>query len=288
MNKKILFYKYYIEKLSRTKLGAAFGRLHRLICFYNFLRRIKEQTVAVYQIKELFLFCHNDGGFKNKIVAEFGSDLELNTAKAIKKLGARKVLCFNPFFAGNSKSDDEKIEAYKRDGTDTGLPDNSVDVVFGIALLEHLSDPKKIAKEIKRILKPGGVAYLEGCPMWSGPLGHHIYCEFPDKSYHFNDATNPFAMWEHLYYDTDKEMEAALIRKGIPETHSKDIAEWIMNSSEVSRKKASDIIKEISMVEDIEITVEKDCFQKAPQDLLEKYSEEDLLTHLLRIKIKKK
>jgi len=34
--------------------------------------------------------------------------------------------------------------------------DNSVDNIINIAVLEHVSDPKIIVKEIKRVLKPGG------------------------------------------------------------------------------------------------------------------------------------
>jgi SAM-dependent methyltransferase len=48
-------------------------------------------------------------------------------------------------------------EAYviKSDGR-IPLPDNSVDVIFSVSVFEHLGDPKIIADEFTRVLKPGG------------------------------------------------------------------------------------------------------------------------------------
>ena len=43
---------------------------------------------------------------------------------------------------------------------DTPLPDNSIDVVFGIAILHHL-DLQLVAREVHRILKPGGRAIFQ-------------------------------------------------------------------------------------------------------------------------------
>ncbi len=257
---------------------------HESICL-----RLKDLNLADYQKGELFYFCYYDCGFENKIVVELGSDLELKTAIGIRKLGAKKVLCFNPDFPDDLTSKDTRIVVSKNDGADTGLPSNSVDVVFGFALLEHVQEPRKIVEEIKRILKPQGIAYLEGCPIWSGPVGHHVWHQFPDKFYKFSDETNPFSMWEHLYYDTEEQIETALRNKGIPEIHSKSIADFIINSTFISRKKASDIIREVSSVKGLEINIRTSSMENhiVPEDLLDKYSMEDLNTYKMRIRIRK-
>jgi SAM-dependent methyltransferase len=41
------------------------------------------------------------------------------------------------------------------------LPDNSVDGAICTGVLEHVEDPAKVVQEIFRILKPGGMAYLD-------------------------------------------------------------------------------------------------------------------------------
>ena len=259
--------------------------------FHESIRlRLKDLDLAEYQKGELFYFSYYDCGFENKDVVELGSDLELNTAMGIRRLGAKKVFCFNPVFPDDLINNDSRIVISKGDGADTGLPDNSVDVVFGFALLEHVYEPRKMVEEIKRILKPQGIAHLEGCPIWTGPLGHHVWHQCPDKFYKFADETNPFFPWEHLYYDTEEQIETALLSRGLPEISSKIIADFIINSTYITRKKASDIIREVSSVEGLEINIRPIKMENQvapPDDLLKKYSLEDLNTYKLRIRIRK-
>jgi len=42
-------------------------------------------------------------------------------------------------------------------GCQTGLPDNSLDVVLLYDIFHHLSDPDVVLKELHRVLKPGGI-----------------------------------------------------------------------------------------------------------------------------------
>jgi SAM-dependent methyltransferase len=48
------------------------------------------------------------------------------------------------------------IELYRRDLADTGLPPASVDTVMCRSVMEHLTDPLAVYREIRRILRPGG------------------------------------------------------------------------------------------------------------------------------------
>ena len=51
---------------------------------------------------------------------------------------------------------EEKLKIVEASVMDTSLPDNSFDFAVARAIFEHLSDPVGAAKEIRRVLKPGG------------------------------------------------------------------------------------------------------------------------------------
>jgi 2-polyprenyl-3-methyl-5-hydroxy-6-metoxy-1,4-benzoquinol methylase len=46
------------------------------------------------------------------------------------------------------------------------------DVIFCASLIEHVADPLRLVKEIERLLKPGGVAYVSFPPYYSIKGGH--------------------------------------------------------------------------------------------------------------------
>jgi SAM-dependent methyltransferase len=47
------------------------------------------------------------------------------------------------------------------DAEQTNLPDKSFDCIFCTGLLEHVAYPNKVIREIKRLLKDGGIIHLE-------------------------------------------------------------------------------------------------------------------------------
>ena len=57
--------------------------------------------------------------------------------------------------------------------TSIPLPDGSVDVVYTIDTVEHLSKPKEIFRDVFRVLRPGGVFLVHFNP-WLNPHGHHL------------------------------------------------------------------------------------------------------------------
>jgi len=56
----------------------------------------------------------------------------------------------------------------------TPICDESIDFVFCASLIEHVSDPLILVKEIKRVLKSGGYCYLSFPPFYSVKGGHQF------------------------------------------------------------------------------------------------------------------
>lgn len=54
---------------------------------------------------------------------------------------------------------------------------NTFDFVFCSSLIEHVKYPELLIKEVKRILKKGGMCYLSFPPFWS-PVGAHQFKPF--------------------------------------------------------------------------------------------------------------
>jgi ubiquinone/menaquinone biosynthesis C-methylase UbiE len=66
-----------------------------------------------------------------------------------------------------------EIEFVQTTPTQIPLPDNSVDVVYTIDTVEHLSQPREIFQDVFRVLKPGGIFLVHFNP-WLNPHGHHL------------------------------------------------------------------------------------------------------------------
>ncbi|HTR59130.1 MAG TPA: class I SAM-dependent methyltransferase [Casimicrobiaceae bacterium] len=58
------------------------------------------------------------------------------------------------------------ITLLKRDLTDTGLPDGSVDVIMSRSVMEHISEPLETYMEMSRLLRPSGHFIFLTANMW--------------------------------------------------------------------------------------------------------------------------
>lgn len=67
-----------------------------------------------------------------------------------------------------------------------------VDVVLSLDAFEHFADPADVLSQMRRLLKPSGVAHVAFGPPWFHPYGGHLFSIFP---------------WAHLVFT-----ERALIR----------------------------------------------------------------------------
>lgn len=60
----------------------------------------------------------------------------------------------------------EGITLIKGDLSNTGLPDNHVDLIMARSVMEHVADPCAVYKEMYRILKPGGHFIFLTANLW--------------------------------------------------------------------------------------------------------------------------
>jgi ubiquinone/menaquinone biosynthesis C-methylase UbiE len=83
----------------------------------------------------------------------------------------------------------DHIQFIQTTPTSIPLPDNSVDVVYTIDTVEHLSQPKELFDEVLRVMKPGGQFLVHFNP-WFNPHGSHLedIITFP---------------WPHVFFSMD-------------------------------------------------------------------------------------
>ncbi len=84
----------------------------------------------------------------------------------------------------------KKLPVFNMDASNMSFPDCSFDFVYSSAVFEHISEPGAAIEEIVRVLKPGGVAYIN----------LHLYTS--DSGCHdpriFSGQRSPLPFWAHL------------------------------------------------------------------------------------------
>lgn len=117
--------------------------------------------------------------------------------RAVKSL-ARHLLFdrrfFSELFSGYGKSIPlNELDIRIMNATDLSFPDNHFDFIYSAWTFEHIEDVPGAIREINRVLKPSGIAWIgiHLFPSLSG--GHHLDWAEPDKS--LSDKVSP---WDHL------------------------------------------------------------------------------------------
>lgn len=127
------------------------------------------------------------------------------------------------------------------------------DIVYGLSVIEHIPSPAVFLDEVHAVLRPGGLAYLQGSPIWTSALGHHLwvatwcgaYRDRVTANYLFSPwpgevSTNPLPDWSHLLMNPDQ-MRGHLADKGLPAIDIDCILDWVFSSNEINRLTLSEI-----------------------------------------------
>jgi SAM-dependent methyltransferase len=105
--------------------------------------------------------------FAGKRVGDFGCGFEASFSRTI--VGDVAGLTLVDVALADDLKADARIRAIEGQlpGALAELPAASLDVVMIVSVLEHVSDPAGLLREVRRVLAPGGVA-LVNVPSWRG------------------------------------------------------------------------------------------------------------------------
>jgi glycosyltransferase involved in cell wall biosynthesis/SAM-dependent methyltransferase len=243
---------------------------------------------------------------RGKRVLEIGSDFHLASARLFMANGAESVVATNIAEWKSEEPIPAGVEFKVCDASDANLLENSFDIIYGIAIIEHVPDFHKLCASLKRFLKPDGVIYFQGCPLWAGTLGHHVWysseeteCEqelmaaggvkTKPVQYSFTN-NNPIPNWAHLAMQPD-ELVSLLVNDGIPHEHAAGIVKYVHNldgsmigscSNFFSASEVLDVMKN-----SFDVEIDRIVSDIKPNEYFhiarEHYSEEDLRTLGLRV-----
>ena len=205
---------------------------------------------------------------RGKEIMEVGGNGELATAKAFYAWSGRKVTVVTPDPELHPGAlDNEKITLVMRGAEESGLPDNSFDLIYGNAILEHIHEYKLFFKEVFRLLKPGGYVLLQGGPHWNSAFGHHVFLVGDGMDYRFT-GNNPVPDFAHLYLSED-EMLSELEKRHIPEPHRRAIVQQIYHSPQINRASSESLVDAFNALPWESVSVRKEETQPSI-DILER------------------
>ncbi len=168
-------------------------------------------------------------------VLEVGGGANLVAARAFLERGASFVKVTNIGHGIETVRPEPGVEALYADATRLSeAVEGPFDVVFGVAVIEHIPDTARWLAETDRVLAPGGMVHYAGGPIWTCAAGHHVWVDGATQRYRFSDASNPIAPWSHLL-DERPAFRDRLARKGVPEADVAAIDAFVFESREINR-----------------------------------------------------
>lgn len=93
----------------------------------------------------------------------------------------------------NLKKPGKHLDIRLMSATEMEFPDNTFDIVYSMAVFEHIDDPAPAVKEINRVLKPDGVGYV-GLSLWPSLVGGHR----PEWRHPNEYQPKDVSPWDHL------------------------------------------------------------------------------------------
>lgn len=119
----------------------------------------------------------------DSIVFEHGSDITGKVGLKIQRMTGATYVGMNcdPFHLQHSpypeslKYGNNATKYVKTDCRSLPFKSGVFSAAMSHNVLEHAGDPLAYVEETHRVLAPGAVAFLEWCPVWNSPQGHHLH-----------------------------------------------------------------------------------------------------------------
>jgi ubiquinone/menaquinone biosynthesis C-methylase UbiE len=93
---------------------------------------------------------------------------------------------------------------------DLGLPNDSVDVVITWSVFEHVADVTGLLREIRRVLVPGGMLFIQIWPLFFSEHGSHLWPWFDESFPHLRLADDVLQAGVHARAGSPELAEAML------------------------------------------------------------------------------
>ena len=241
-------------------------------------RQAIEQTMRDFE--QLF-------SLQGDLVLEIGSRGNA-TAEALLSMGAQSVICTN--LVRNAEIHQcDRIYYVRADARAAPFTCEAFDVLFGRAILEHIHQLSLLRNEIIRIVRPGGLFYLDGGPLWCSPAGHHLWLRAPSgRDYRFSDHDCPIHDWEHLLLSED-EMVGVLNQRRVDEADVQAIVDYVYHAQGQNRLSTTAICDAFKGGPDLDVVIIKDGSPiPPPPRLVDEYGMAELTTTRLVIAGRKK
>ena len=106
----------------------------------------------------------------------------------------------------------DRVRLLRMDGMQLDFPDASFDVVISANVIEHVPNVARFVAEAARVLKPGGICYMETAPVWTSARGHHLMesmvAENIPEEAGYRDDGSVIPEWGHLSMTREQMAEA--------------------------------------------------------------------------------
>jgi SAM-dependent methyltransferase len=176
-------------------------------------------------------------------ILEIGGCLPHAVPHDLIRNGALSVVTVNYDIRIPSEQVTDKITAIQTNANSLDFPDNTFDSVVSVSTLEHLSTLSDVLSEAYRVLKPNGVMYINGGPLWSSRKGSHYTFTVGDITYHYNK--NPIISdWEHL--TSSKEEISARLADSYPAEVIEKLLYEVYDRPKLNRLFPSEILQIVS------------------------------------------